>query len=767
MRRSRWFRVVVLLVVVASTLTLVGAGPPPGRPTPGEAAFAPGRILVKFQPGVSAAQKAAAHRAQGAHVLQVIPGIDVQVVNVPAGAERARVAAYARSPLVAYAEPDYIAQALEAPDDTFFAEQWGLHNAADTDIDWLEAWEFTGFDTGSGSIVIAILDTGIDQDHPDLDDKLLELNANFTNSRTVDDLYGHGTHVAGIAAAETNNDQGVAGVAYNSALLNVKVLNDRGSGRYSWIADGIVWAANYGANVINMSLGGYYYSETLELAVDYAWEQGVVLAAAAGNDGTSDKLYPAAYANCIAVAATDDDDQRVDEPGWWASNYGTWVDVAAPGLYIYSTIPNHDSRIWGTPDETPYDYGSGTSMATPHVAGLAALVWATEYGSSNEAVRDRIEATCDNIAGTDTDWEHGRINACKAVGGTCDEAPPVTDIAITVLSAPSSVVEGDTVQVDVTVKNVGNQDVASDIIVTLTDDTDTPSVTIGTKTISGGLPAGISTTLIFSWDTSSASLGDHTLTATAGPVADETDTADNSKSTVVTVESAITDIAISAVDAPTSVVQGDIIDVNVTVENVGNQDVSAVTVSLTDTPPGEGTAGTVTDSPQTITGGLAAGASTTLTFSWDTSGASSGDHTLTASHELTDDDASNDSKSTTVTVSEVAVAMPMHVQSIVFSSKVAGRNTFLYTTVKVVDGGGNPLAGVGVAMSLTRVEGGSWDFTGETGSDGTVVFTLRKAASGSYIATVAELTLTDYTWDTGEGVEWASCELQEDGTFVE
>jgi thermitase len=425
-----------LLVVLAVALALpllLGATPVRGSP-PDQPPSALGRILVKFEPGTSPGERAAVHRVQGGRPLRVIPGVDVEVVSVPERAEEAMAAGYARQPHVAYAEPDYVAYAMGDPQDPLFIKQWGLDNdgqeydgrsgTADADIDAPEAWDLA---TGSAEITIAILDSGIDQDHPDLAGKLVG-NYDFTGSSTVDDDHGHGTHVAGIAAAVTNNGEGVAGIGRDSSLLNVKVMkvfDDTLWGSYSWIADGIVWATDNGAHVISMSLGGYNRSRTLQAAVDYAWNQGVVLAAAAGNDGSSRRLYPAAYAGCIAVAATDDDDQRVDEPGWWASNYGDWVDVAAPGLYVYSTFPNHPYFIGKS---LSYDYGSGTSMATPFVAGLAGLLLAQDTSRTNAQVRALIEDTADPVPGTGTYWSHGRINACNAVGGSCDyggaEPPP-------------------------------------------------------------------------------------------------------------------------------------------------------------------------------------------------------------------------------------------------------------------------------------------------------------------------------------------------------
>ncbi|MBU2592517.1 S8 family peptidase [Patescibacteria group bacterium] len=408
--------VVIASVVVLWTKNQVSAE--------GKNEFVKGEVLVRFKEGVTSNEAGRVHKRIGGQVKEVIPGINVQVVAVKRGVGEA-VSAYAREGLVEYAEPNYIAYALEDPSDEYFIKQWGLDNdgqeykdgefgSVDADIDAPEAWDVT---LGSLGIKIAVLDTGIDQNHPDLDNKLID-NINFTTttSNTVDDLYGHGTHVAGIAAAETNNVQGVAGVGYNSSLLNVKVLDDNASGYYSWIANGMIWAANNGAKVINMSLGAGRKSATLEDAVNYAWSRDVVLVAAAGNSNNPSRTYPAYYENVIAVAATDSNDAKAS-----FSSYGSWVDVAAPGVNIYSTFPNHPYSI---KKSLNYDFGSGTSMSTPHVAGIAALVWARESGLSNQEVRNRIEQTADMIPGTGSYWIWGRVNACNAVGGNCSGVVP-------------------------------------------------------------------------------------------------------------------------------------------------------------------------------------------------------------------------------------------------------------------------------------------------------------------------------------------------------
>ena len=387
---------VILLVFVALPISVIGAAPQ-GTP-PGFSDSSSEYIIVKFKPTAGASATADIHRQLGGKVKKTIPEIGVQVVKVPPGQAKEKAKAYSKNPKVEYAEPDFVAEVADTPDDPLFGNQWSMAT-----VQAPQAWDVT---TGSSSINIAILDTGIDQDHPDLASKIIS-NVNFSDSPTVDDVHGHGTHVAGIAAASTNNGIGVAGLGYDATIMNVKVMGDTGSGAYSSIAAGIIWAADNGAEIINMSLGGSADSSILEDAVDYAWSKGVVVVAAAGNSGDDVPEYPAYYANCIAVAATDGDGARA----LW-SNYGDWVDVAAPGLHVYSTLRNNS-----------YARMSGTSMASPHVAGLAALVFTTVSdangdGKLNDEVRSRIEATCDDIGVSGIG--SGRINAARAVG---DVAP--------------------------------------------------------------------------------------------------------------------------------------------------------------------------------------------------------------------------------------------------------------------------------------------------------------------------------------------------------
>jgi len=373
------------------------------------------RLLVKFKPGTSSIAMEDVNKRVGGNVESVITKIGAHLVTVPRGQGAEKMAAYRLQSQVQYVELDRIAQTVDFPDDPYFSNQWGMGK-----IQAPQAWNIT---KGSPGVLIAILDTGIDMDHPDLAGKIVS-SVNFGNSTTADDLNGHGTHVAGIAAAITANGVGVAGLGRDCSLMNVKVMSDDGTGYYSWIAEGIIWAVDHGAGVINMSIGGTDTSSTLEDAVNYAWNKGVVVVAAAGNNGSTAAFYPAYYTNAMAVGATDANDAM---PSW--SNRGSWVDVAAPGNYIYSCIP-----------DAQYGYKSGTSMASPHVAGLAALVFSVvsdtnSDGKLNDEVRSRIEGTCDSVGVT---VSYGRINAYKAVKTPSAPTPAaITDLAVSSFSTDS------------------------------------------------------------------------------------------------------------------------------------------------------------------------------------------------------------------------------------------------------------------------------------------------------------------------------------------
>lgn len=476
-----WFHRLIIALALGGLLAIVAIGgidepanAPPSSDSEGEQEaatqeeeeYAPAEVLVKFKERTSKSKKQEVHGNKGGRTKETIPAIDVDVVAVERGKEKAKAKEYKDDPNVEFAEVNGVYEAIAtAPDDPGAPYQWQFNNTDsttnDSDIDAYEAWSggsttaWDGGTTGSGSVAIAILDTGIKEDHVDLTGKVTK-RTNLTNSSTNDDVNGHGTHVGGSAAALTNNQKGGAGTCPGCALYNVKVLGDTGSGSFSQIAKGVSWAADNGAKVINMSLGGPDDSQTIHEAVNYAYgfnddgtpykdssgnvsPRRAVLVAAAGNDNTSTQSYPAAYTNVVAVGATDNQDARA-----YFSNYGSsWVDVAAPGVGILSTVIDDPS----TTAVEAYGRKSGTSMASPHVAGEAGLIWSKSglcAAGDNACVRNQIESKADRTSGTGTGttdyWANGRINANGGVeGGTTTAASPSDTTAPTVSTrSPSS-----------------------------------------------------------------------------------------------------------------------------------------------------------------------------------------------------------------------------------------------------------------------------------------------------------------------------------------
>ncbi len=410
------YRGLGLLAVALLILTLSGTGTGAPAAPVGGGQFVPDEVLVKFGPDVNPEVFA---RSIGARAHSRIPGLDVHVLKVRPGTAEAVVRALTNHPLVEYAELNGIATIVTDPNDPY-AKTTCYDSSSGCVMQWawarVQAYDAWNLTTGSASVRVAVVDTGVDNSHPDLPAVVAQYD--FANGDTsAEDDNGHGTHVAGTIGAKTNNNTGVAGSNWNVSILAAKVLNSAGSGSYAAVANGIRWAADNGAQGINLSLGGSLPSKTLERAVNYAWDKGAVLACAAGNSGTSAKLYPAAYTNCIAVAATDQNDVKAS-----FSNFGaSWVDVAAPGVAILSTMPDTFVYLNFFGYLPNYDALSGTSMATPHVAGLAALVRAkgtcgtAATATAASCVRGKIETTADPISGTGTYWAWGRVNYLKAV----------------------------------------------------------------------------------------------------------------------------------------------------------------------------------------------------------------------------------------------------------------------------------------------------------------------------------------------------------------
>ncbi|UCC27108.1 MAG: S8 family serine peptidase [Gemmatimonadales bacterium] len=402
-----------------------------------ESAFVPGRVLVRFAPGADASRLAAGAGAEVARILEV----GVHVLNVPAGAEAAVIQGLSRNAGVEFAEPDWIRIFGDLGgmpvNDPFIGFKWDLDNdgriynssgtsvattgAVDADMDWREAYEYLS-GTVTGSARIGIMDTGIRHDHEEIQGRIAAEYDFFGNDGDAADDHGHGTHVAGIAAGAADNDVGIAGVAFgeNVDFVITKVCGQSGGrGPFasygcpsSAIADGIVFAVDNGADVLNLSLGGSVGSTTTRSALQYARANGVLPICAAGNEA-GPVSYPGAWPECVAVSATDWSDDLASY-----SNYGSEVELSAPGGddedasgYSYIASSYYDGP-------SSYVLMAGTSMASPQVAGLAALLHALGITGA-DAKLTRMKDSADDLGtnGADPLFGAGRVNVFAAVNG--------------------------------------------------------------------------------------------------------------------------------------------------------------------------------------------------------------------------------------------------------------------------------------------------------------------------------------------------------------
>jgi subtilisin len=347
----------------------------------------PQRVIVVFH-GTPDVNLVGQH-GQVHQTFHLIPAV---VATLPEPA----IEALSRNPNVAYIQPDYYRQRINPrieakPGPPAEELPWGV-DRIDADL----AWATT---KGTG-VKVAIVDTGIDMDHPDLAANIKGGYNCIKETSNFDDDHGHGSHCAGIVAA-INNTIGVVGVAPQAWLYGVKVLNKRGSGTTTDCIQGIQWCKDNGMDVISMSWGSTTYSQAMHDACDAAWNAGCFLVGAAGNSGNTTIIYPAKYDSVVAISATDSSDNLA-----YFSCYGNEIFMAAPGVSIYSCYKNGG-----------YATMSGTSMACPHVSGVAALIWARYPSYSNAQVKARLQNTAEDLGspGWDIYFGYGLVDAQAAV----------------------------------------------------------------------------------------------------------------------------------------------------------------------------------------------------------------------------------------------------------------------------------------------------------------------------------------------------------------
>lgn len=329
-------------------------------------------------------------------IKKVIPKINVMVVEIPETKTSQNFLQTLKNDKdVLFAEADAKVD-LDDFNDPMINDQYSLKK-----VDAFSAWNIN---QGNSDTVIAIIDTGVDSEHPDLKEKMLEGYNVITPGTPPKDDVRHGTHVAGIAAAIGNNAIGVSGLAPKCKILPVKVLGN-GTGSMETVAEGLIWAADHGADVVNMSLGTYTENKTLGEAVKYALGKNVVCVATMGNDNVERRRYPAGFPGMIAIGSTDENDKKSS-----FSNYGNWITVSAPGTNILSTLPTYMS---------PNGYGkmSGTSMAAPLVTGLVGLMRSQSKGLSPAEASKVLKESSDDLGdpGFDNYFGSGRVNAGKAL----------------------------------------------------------------------------------------------------------------------------------------------------------------------------------------------------------------------------------------------------------------------------------------------------------------------------------------------------------------
>lgn len=438
-----------------------------------EPKYVPDRLLIKFNQNIPQNARQSILDENGASAIDEIPQIDVKVIRVPENALRGIENALKKNPSVEYVERDFILEPTMLPNDPDFSKQWHLSK-----IDMPAAWDIT---KGSKNVAVAILDTGVDPSHPDLAGKLVAGYNFYNNNNDWSDICGHGTYVAGTAAAITSNNLGVAGVAWENSIIPIRIADPNCYGSYSAIAKGIVYAADNGARAANISFR-VFNGATFTDAAKYMYDKGGWVVVSGGNTGVFENYSENPYV--ISVGATDTSDNIAP-----FSSYGPYIDFAAPGIGIYTTSKGGS-----------YAYVSGTSFSAPITAGVIASMFSANPGLTSNQVHAILKQSAVDLgaSGYDNYFGWGRIDAAGALKSTGQNT--VDNIAPTVsITSPQN---GAVVSTRTTT-----------ISVSALDDHGISSVKIFIDNI---LVATLSNAPYeYNWNTRNTYAGTHTITATA------------------------------------------------------------------------------------------------------------------------------------------------------------------------------------------------------------------------------------------------------------
>lgn len=426
---------VLLLLLHTLAVSCVGDAQAP-RLIRRQETYVSGRVLIKYRQGATELTLPAKAEEFDLQPSELSCG-SVRVYRVRPGTELEAAATLALDPSVEYAEPDYLIfaagsvaespalafpapilgrpdaesrslsrseWAADAPNDPLYDKQWALSK-----IEAEGAWKISG----GNDITIAVIDSGTDLDHPEFTGRIVDGYDFVNGDDEADDDYGHGTQVAGVAAAAANNDLGIAGLAWDAKIMPVKVLDNRGRGMSSNLTCALYWVADKGAHVVNISIISFGPSLGMQSAINYAVEEDMLVFAAAGNlfEEGNPVTYPAALEGVVAVAASDKDDGHA-----WFSSAGSFVDIAAPGVSIFSPFP---------PSHDEFRSVYGTSLASPHGAGLAALILSVAPSLQPLEVARIIQESAADLgdAGRDDKFGHGRVDAQAAMELTLSSLP--------------------------------------------------------------------------------------------------------------------------------------------------------------------------------------------------------------------------------------------------------------------------------------------------------------------------------------------------------